>query len=57
MTAAEAMAKLVSNQLESSSALNSEAMTGWVASNREPSALDMKPPAQFSMGTLLKVED
>jgi hypothetical protein len=42
--AAEANAKLVSSQLESSKALNSDAMTGCVASKMEPSAFDIKAP-------------
>ena len=39
-----ASAKLVSNQLESCRALNSDAMMVWVAKSREESALEMKVP-------------
>ena len=47
-----ASAKLVSSQLESSRALNSEAMTGCVAMRREPSALEMKPPVLVKIHSL-----
>jgi hypothetical protein len=36
--------KLTKSQLESWSALNSEAIIGWVAMSSEPSALEMKLP-------------
>lgn len=40
--------KPVNNQLDDSKALNSDAMTGWVASTSEPSALNTKTAVKIS---------